>query len=169
VLIFSINQKLTVMKKFLIPFIAIVFLTGTSFSEKKNIEKEKAAIIEIIEASTNASYARDIKIMDTYVQDESTIRIGINKDGYHLVKGWSNLDAGYKKYFKDNPNPATHKFKKTDYQIKVYEQAAWSIHNQLNTDTDGNETKQIIVHFLEKVEGKWKISYISVLNASSFE
>jgi len=157
------------MKKFTLVFIGIFLFSGISFANKKKAEKEKAAIIKVIEDGTKAFRARDIKIMDTYVKDENTVRLGVSKNGFGVARGYSHLESGYKNNFKNNPNQITAKYEKVNYQVKVFKESAWAIHDQINHQSDGNKNKQIIVHFLEKVHGNWKISYISVLNASSFE
>ena len=71
------------MKKYLWTLFAIILLAGTSCQEKIDIEKEKAAIIAVIEEETNAFRDRDFdRFAATYVQDKTFIRLNASKDDY---------------------------------------------------------------------------------------
>lgn len=161
------------MKKYLIPIIALVFLTMSPSSAKEKVEKEKekAAIKKVIEETTNAYKAKDFdRIAKTYVQDETTVRLVSNKNGFFLNKDWKEIGPKIKQNFENNPYPITRKYEKINYTIKVYDKSAWAIHDELQFLDTENKYKQIIVHFLEKNENdEWKVVFISVVAASSWE
>lgn len=79
----------------------------------------------------------------------------------------SGTEEGFERLGFTNP-----KNKKTDYRIKVYNESAWAIFNEdWDLDYQG-ETLNFIgigVRFLEKVDGEWKIVYMSEVNISSYE
>jgi len=159
------------MKKYLIPLIVLVFLTGTSCEEKIDIEQEKKAIISVIKEETNAFLSRDFeRLAANYVQDETNIRLAASKSGYTYYVGWEDLGAAFKEYFENNPDPSTNKYVKTDYKVKVYKESAWAINNETVYDSEGEiSSKMIVVRFLEKVDGEWKIVYLSTVNTTSYE
>ena len=164
------------MKKYLLTLFALILLAGTSCQEKIDIEKERAAIIAVIEEETDACIAGDFsRQSETYVQDETAVRLAADKNSYEYYDGWEDLstflkngtEGGFERLGFTNP-----KNKKTDYRIKVYNQSAWAIFNEdWDLDYQG-ETLNFIgigVRFLEKVDGEWKIVYMSEINQTSYE
>ena len=157
------------MKNLLIALTAVLLCTGLSAKEKNN-EKEKEAIIQVITESTNAYRAKDFdRIAATFVHDDSVIKTAASKGGYMIKSGWEDIASNYSQNFTNNPDPIVRKFEKTNFKIKVYKESAWAIHDEINTLENGKNTKQIITHFLEKHDGKWKIIYMSQIFASSYD
>jgi len=157
------------MKNLLIAILAFVMTTGISAKEKNN-DKEKEAIIQVITESTNAYRARDFnRIAATFVQDESVIKMGAAKGGYMFRTGWEDIGSNYKNIFKNSPDPITRKLEKTNFKIKVYKESAWAVHDETQPLENGTTAKQIITHFLEKHDGKWKIVYMSQIFVSSYD
>ena len=162
------------MKKYLWTLFAIILLAGTSCQEKIDIEKEKKAIIAVIEEETVAFIARDYdRLVANYVQDETNIRLQASKSGYSYYVGWEELSSRFKLYFENNPEPGTGKAVKTNYKIKVYKESAWAVFENEGFHSAGRFTeltgKGIDVRFLEKVNGEWKIVYLSSVNITSYE
>ena len=159
------------MKKYLLTLFALILLAGTSCQEKIDIEKEKEAIIAVIEEETNAFLARDFdRFAATYVQDETNIRLSASKSGYLYRVGWEEIGSGFKQYFENNPEPGTSKYVKTNYKIKVYKESAWAINDESVYNSEGELLRKSKgVRFLEKVNGEWKIVYLSFVNTTSYE
>lgn len=157
------------MKKVLIVLVAAFLYTGISGSEKVNNEKEKAAIKKVITEATEAFRARDFdKITATYVHDESLVKTAAALGGYNVNNGWNKISENYKTNFKNNPAPVSGKFEKINFRIKVYNECAWSVHDEIIHPESGDKYKQVITHFLEKHEGHWKIVYMANIRASSW-
>ncbi len=157
------------MKTCVLAVIAIMLCTGLSAGEKKE-SKEREAIVEVIKECTNAYRAKDFqRISETFVQDETAMKIGAAKGGYFVRPGWENIAANYENNFKNNPAPITRELKKTNFIIKVYKKSAWAMHNEIQPTSHGDTSKQIIVHFLEKHNGAWKIVYMSQIFVSSYD
>jgi hypothetical protein len=164
------------MKYLLLTLFAVLLLVGTSCHEKIDIEKEKAAIIAVIEEETDAYIAGDFERQsETYVQDETIVRLAPDKNGYVYYVGWEDLstylksgtEEGLERFGYTNP-----KYEKTDYRIKVYHKSAWAIFNEdWDLDYQGESVNLIFlgVRFLEKVDGEWKIVYMSEINKSSLQ
>lgn len=157
------------MKTQLISLITLVILAGTSCQQKIDVEKEKAAIIAVIEEETDAFYNRDFeRLAATHVQDETNTRLDVGRYGYAVSTGWDNNTL--KEYFEENPDPVTNYEKKSNYKIKVYDGTAWAEYDNDAYNSEGElQNKSIHVQFLEKVDGKWKIDYMSIVNTTSFD
>ena len=77
------------MKKYVLTLFAMLLLAGASCQEKIDIDKEKAAIIAVIEEETNGYLARDFdRLVATWVQDETNIDLRAGKSGYTYGVGW---------------------------------------------------------------------------------
>ena len=115
--------------------IGIAFLDLLENCDFTNEEKED--IIAVIEEETDAFIHRDYeRWANTYVQDETTIRLSAGSNGYNFVNGWDDLNSSFKEAFEDSPNLQV-KAVKTNYKIKVYGNAAWVICDEkfLNIET----------------------------------
>jgi len=159
------------MKKYLLTLFALILLAGNSCQEKIDIEKEKVAIIAVIEEETDGYLARDLdRLAETWVQDETAVRLTAGKSGYGYVVGWQEMNSNYKEYFEGDPEPANFTEVKTNYKIKVYPESAWAVYDNEVYNSEGELTnKSIHVEFLEKVNGEWKIVYFSMVNTTSYE
>ena len=159
------------MKKYVLALFALILLAGTSCQEKIDIEKEKAAIIAVIEEETNAYLARDLdRLAATYVQDETNIDLRADKSGYGIGVGWEEIGSDFKENFEGLSEPDGSKEVKTNYKIKVYPESAWAVFDNEAYNSEGELTnKSIHVEFLEKINGEWKIVYFSMVNTSSYD
>jgi len=159
------------MKMYLFVLFALILLAGNSCQEKIDIEKEKAAIIAVIEEETNAYLARDYdRLAATYVQDETNIDLRAGKSGYGYGVGWEEIGSAFKEAIDNSPEPDGSKEVKTNYKIKVYQESAWAVFDNEGYNSEGELTnKSIHVEFLEKVNGEWKIVYFSMVSTSSWE
>ena len=150
------------MKKCHFLLITMVVFVATSCQEIIDIEKEKEAIKGVIEEESKAFIARDFdRLAATYVQDETNIRLGASKTSYGYRVGWKEIGSTFKEFFKNIPDSRPRKLLLTNYKIKVYKESAWAIFN--------NEEGNIGVRFLEKVNGEWKIVFLSAIMASTYE
>ena len=159
------------MKKYGLTLFALILVAGTSCQEKVDIEKEKEAIKTVLEEETNAARDSDFdRLAATWVQDETSIWLGTGKSGYTYGVGWKKIGSDFKEYFENNPESGTGKFENTNYRIKVYKESAWAIYDQVMYNSEGEVTwENIGVRFLEKVDGEWKIVYLSFVNTTSYE
>jgi len=158
------------MKKNFIALFTFIFFAGISCQEKIDIEKEKEAVKAVIENETNSHYARDFdQQMKSLLQDESLAGMGANKSGYSYVEGWENISSRYKKNHENSPDPSKDKFEFKNYKIKVHKESALAVYDQLRYDSEGELLISTLqVRFLEKVKGEWKISFMSLINTSSY-
>ena len=161
------------MKTQLLSLTVLVLLATNACEQKINIEAEKAAIIAVIEEETNAYVDRDFaRFADTYVQDETCIRLSAGEDSYNLVEGWDTMGKNFEESFKEESDYENLKFVKTNYRVKVFNKGAWAIFDEtVSADLEGEhmEVTMIGTRLLEKVEGQWKIAFVGIVNTSSYE
>ena len=157
------------MKKYLFVLFALILLAGNSCQEKIDIEKEKAAIIAVIEEETNAYLARDYdRLAATWVQDETNIDLRAGKSGYGYGVGWEEIGSAFKEAIDNSPEPDGSKEVKTNYKIKVYRECAWAVFDNDFYNGEG-ELLSTSIHsqFLEKVDGEWKhVGYTSIYTST---
>jgi len=153
------------MKKYVFTILALVLLAGTTFCQKKvDIEKEKEAILALITEETNAYHDKDFeRFAACYVQDETNIRIlGGENEKISYTVGWEGVGSSFKELFENNPDPTPNREVKKNFTIKVYKDCAWIVFEEEDfTDAGESNGKGIGTNFLEKVDGKWKIAYLS--------
>ena len=157
------------MKKQILAF-TILVLGLQSCSNRIDFEKEKKAIITVIEEQTNAHLSKDYKReSNTYIQDESTIVLISRKNWYGYLVGWDKLNESIKTNNRIEPKPSTDYIENSDYKIKIYEKSAWAVYDENIYKANGELIKLVInVRFLEKVNGKWKIVYLSDVDTSAY-
>jgi hypothetical protein len=152
------------MKKSVLTIFALVLLAGTSCQKKVDIEKEKEALLALITEETNAYHDKDFeRFAECYVQNEINIRIlGGEGEKISYTVGWEEVGASFKELFENNPDPTPNNEVKKNIKIKVYNDCAWVVFEEEDfTDEGESNGKGIGSNFLEKVDGKWKIAYLS--------
>ncbi|MCK5781956.1 MAG: hypothetical protein KAH10_05165 [Flavobacteriales bacterium] len=158
------------MRKYI--FISI-FIVASMFScsRSQNLGKEREAIISVIENQTKAHLSKDYEAeSNTFVQDESTIILISRQNWYGYAVGWEKLSKSIKINIDKDPKPLTETFKNTDYKIKIYDRSAWVVYDENSYNAKGDSIRKVInVRFLEKVDGEWKIVYLSDVDVTSYE
>jgi hypothetical protein len=138
----------------------------TSGTAGFDVEKEKKAIIESINAETAAFYKRDYEeVIKYFVHTDYAFHAWNNGDGTFSAKvGWSAINERYKKYIKDNPVPdgsSSHpKVERRNIIFKFYNSdVAFVTWDQYNSDEEmktywiSKETR-----IMEKQDEIWKIA-----------
>src|SRR6056297_1708528 len=132
-----------------------------SCNEQVDTESEKKAIIDVINAETQAYMDFDFEeVISYYVHDSLNFRLTTGADDHVFLEGWEEVEAFFRDELIDsNPNTPenTHiAVEKNNYRIKVYENAAYVICSEKWTYTmpdDQIEIKSRQVRFMEKVDG----------------
>ena len=159
------------MKKYFLSLIVLVLFAGISCQKKIDIEKEKAAIIAVIEEETEAFFDSDInRLSATHVQDETNIRLTATKSGYTYDVGWEKIKSFFLDYFENEAEPGDFKEVKTNYKIKVYEGSAWAVFDNDFYNGEGELlSTSIHAEFLEKVNGEWKLVFYTSIYTSTWD
>jgi hypothetical protein len=159
------------MKKFLFTLIAFSLLAGASCQEKIDIEKEKEAIKAVIEKESNSHLARDNdRHNECFVQDDRLIVLGSADGILYYSKGWSEISLIYEGIYAELPDPVTDIYQYTNYNIEVNKASAWAVYDQIAHDAEGEFlANHKSTRFLEKVDGEWKLIYLSFIDIPSNE
>jgi len=156
----------------------LVLLLALAFSgceQAIDMKKEKAAIIKVINTETDAYLARDFESMyATHVNDSLNMRLTAGADNYVFAEGWEDVSKHMSgDETEDILGPDLHiKVEKSNYRMKIYPNSAFVVCDQKwtsNYDNDITEIESIQVRFMEKIEGEWKISFVSFIGTSGYE
>jgi hypothetical protein len=152
--------------------IATVMFTGCE--QPIDYEAEKAAIIAVMEKETQTYIDRDFEAMfSTHVQDSLNMRLTAGADNYVFAQGWEDVSRHMTgDQTEDDLGPDIHiTVDKTNYRMKIYPQSAFVVCDQKWTskyEDDVVEINSIQVRFLEKLDGEWKISFVSFIGTSGY-
>ncbi|MDA3822636.1 MAG: nuclear transport factor 2 family protein [Bacteroidales bacterium] len=165
------------MKKSRVFFIVLSFIMMISCQESINLDAEKKAIIDVINAETQAYMDYDFeKVISFYVQDSMNFRLTTGADDHVFLEGWKEVENFFKDDLldgdSDTPDVTHIAVAKDDYRIKVYENSAYVICTEKWTYTRPDDVIEIDsrqVRFMEKIDGEWKISFLSFIGTSGYE
>lgn len=150
------------MKRYFWPVITLLVLFATSCQQEVGLEKEKEAILAVLQEEAAAVAASDFdRFRATHVQDGMETRVELGIYGYNIYQGWEEVGTLMKDYLEGNQmkDPVN---RKENVRIKVSGHSAWlTCDNIWNMGSGGSKTEQnnLLIVFLEKIEGKWKISF----------
>jgi len=156
------------MKNYLSILIAILLPLGVLCQGKVDIEKEKAAIIALIEEETASYYASDFdRWAATQVQDKTNILTQAWNNGFNYVTGWDSISRIMRPNIIDKKE--TLKEVKSNYKIKIYNGSAWVVFdNEVFSKTGESSSKFIATVILEKIDDKWKSVYRNRIEVDSY-
>jgi hypothetical protein len=153
--------------------IAVFALNGCE--KAIDYEKEKAAIIAVMEKETQTYIDRDFEGMfSTHKQDSTNIRLTAGADNYVFAEGWEDVSKHMTgDETEDDLGIDLHiRVEKTDYRMKICENSAFVVCNQVWSSSFGDdvtEIESIQVRFLERIDEEWKISFVSFIGTSGYE
>jgi hypothetical protein len=154
------------MKKSLFVVFAIIFLTCISCKEKIDIEKEKEAVLKVLQEEGDGFTANDLKrVFATHLQDNTATRLEQGPDSYKIYKGWDEIKSLYESYIKGNSADSSYKNTqnlKGNIIIKVVGNSAWLICDNIwkyEYNNIAGEDTNIQIAFFEKINGVWKFSF----------
>ena len=155
-------------------FLAIAAVSFTGCEQPIDYEKERAAIIAVMEKETQTYIDRDFEGMfSTHVQDSLNMRLTVGADSYVFAEGWEDVSRHMiSDHTEDDLGPDLHiRVDKTNFRMKIYPSSAFVVCNQKWTsqyEDDVVEITSIQVRFLEKIGDEWKISFVSFIGTSGF-
>jgi hypothetical protein len=154
------------MKKSLVVAFALIFLTCISCKEKIDIEKEKEAVLKVLQEEGDAFAVSDMKrISAVHLQDKTATRLEQGPNSYDIYNGWDEINSMYEGYIKsilaDSSYKNPHNLK-GNIIVKVVGNSAWLICDNTwkyeYNDIAGEDTN-IQIAFFEKINGEWKFSF----------
>lgn len=143
-------------------------MIGYSCKEKIDVEKEKKAILAVIEEETASYYANDFQRWSaTYLNDSTCTLMFEYKSGYNIYSGWKTISSESKQMIVGKKE--FQKEVKTPIQIKIYGESAWVIFDNESFNAKGESlgiTRTTC--FLEKHDNAWKIVYRNVIQGDNY-
>ena len=162
------------MKYTILATIILAAFVFTGCEQPIDYEKEKAAIIAVMEKETSTYIDRDFEGMfSTHVQDSLNMRLTAGPSNVVFAEGWEDVSRHMTgDQTEDDLGPDLHiTVEKTNYRMKIFPQSAFVVCDQKWTtkyDEDVVEMNSIQVRFLEKLEGEWKISFVSFIGLDGY-
>jgi hypothetical protein len=113
-------------------------------------------------------------MFSTHVQDSLNMRLTAGADNYVFAQGWEDVSRHMTgDQTEDDLGPDIHiNVEKSNYRMKIYPQSAFVVCDQKWTSKypdDVVEINSIQVRFLEKLDGEWKISFVSFIGTSGYK
>ena len=152
--------------------VAAVSFTGCE--QPIDYEKERAAIIAVMEKETQTYIERDFEGMfSTHVQDSLNMRLTVGADNFVFAQGWEDVSRHMTgDQTEDDLGPDVHiNVDKSNFRMKIYPNSAFVVCDQVWTsqyEDDVVEISSIQVRFLEKINDEWKISFVSFIGTSGY-
>lgn len=154
------------MKKFLIVLLACGLLAVVCCQDQSGIEKEKKAIIAVIEAEKTAYYMQDLAGLDnSWVQESSARKLFLTSHGITELTGWEEIHQNNVEAIERDWNEHIETVQYSDYSINLYGNTALVLHDSEHEITDhGNKSLLMmrrIIH-LVKIDEEWKIDLMAM-------
>lgn len=159
------------MKKLLLIAFTITFVIASSCQNKVNVEKEKSAIIAVLEKSSQSWLNRDFDDMSsTWMHDAFVARINVGRYGYSFTEGWNQQVTRYQTFFENNQDLSPNKEVFSNYRVKIYPSSAFAMYDmELRNENNDLLDERVYTAFLEKEDGDWKIVCLTTLDKTSYD
>jgi hypothetical protein len=139
------------------------------------LEKEKTAILEVIERQAAAFWAKDFeRWAETWVHAPYVRRLGWSDTGGVVsVEGWEAIAARMQKNMAADPKPnlTPAKLVREHLEFRIYGDVAWLTFEQHGVATGEPRFDMPGLSYetriLEKHDGKWRVAYLGYLLAGS--
>ena len=154
------------MKKFSLVLISCCLLAVVCCQDESGIEKEKKAIIALIEAEKTAYYMQDVAVLDeSWVQDPFSRKLFLTPHGITEFAGWDEIHQNNAETLERDWTEHIETVQYSNYSINIYGNTALVYHDSEHQITDhGNESvlnMKRIVH-LVKIDEEWKIDLLAM-------
>lgn len=154
------------MKKFLLALFAFSLLAVVCCQDESGIEKEKKAIIAVIEAEKTAYYTQDLSGLDeSWVQESSSRKLFLTSHGITELDGWNEIHQNNTEAIGRDWNEHVETVQYLNYSINVYGNTALVLHDSEHKITDHDKESVLnmrrIIH-LVKIDDEWKIDLLAM-------
>jgi len=126
-------------------------------SEIINFEKEKAAILDVLNNETKAAFSRDYPAWkEKWVQEPYVTKTYMNFADTSMTEtlGWKKIDDFVRTYIEDHPEPDSLPTLIDDIEVRLYETGAWVSYKQNDVERGLKRETRL----MEKVNNQWKIA-----------
>jgi len=157
------------MKQIIILLILVITLLPVGCEPPPvDLEKEKEAIIALIEEETQSYYDGDFDRWSAcYVQSDDNMWIIASRTWHDYRDGWGNQAEAFKPDFETEK--LVNREVKKPIEVKVYDKSAYIVfENEVFDENNESQEKVRVTYFLEKPEDKWKIIYTNRVYGSTY-
>jgi hypothetical protein len=146
-------------------------------NQKAALEREKAAMLDVIERQAATFWAKDFQgWANTWVHASYISRSGWSEaGGVSSAEGWDAIGGQMKKHMAENPkpNPTPAKIVRDHLTFRIHPDVAWVTFEQHGVSTGEPQFDMPGLSYetriFEKHDGKWKVVHLSYLLAGSPE
>jgi len=154
------------MKKFLLAFFACSLLAVVCCQDESGIEKEKKAIIAVIEAERVAYYNKDLTDLDdSWVQEPSSRKLFLTTHGITELTGWEEIHQNNIEAVERDWNEGVETVQYSNYSINFYGNTALVLHDSeqkiTNQEVETILNMRRIIHLI-KIDDEWKIDLLAM-------
>jgi hypothetical protein len=141
--------------------------------QEAGLEKEAAAIRDVIERQAAAFWAKDFQLWaDTWVHAPYIRRLGwSDAAGVSSVEGWDAIGSRMRNNMAEDPkpNPTPARLVRERFNFRIYGDVAWVTFEQHGVATGEPRFDMPGLSYetriLEKHDGQWKVAYLGYLLA----
>jgi len=154
------------MKKFLLALFAFSLLAVVCCQDESGVEKEKKAIIAVIEAEKTAYYKQDLSGLDeSWVQESSSQKLFLTSHGITEITGWNEIHQNNIEAIERDWNEHVETVQYSNYSINLYGSTALVLHDSEHKMTNQDEESILnmkrIIH-LVKIDDEWRIDLMAM-------
>lgn len=152
------------MIKHLILLILVMTFLNSCLTDKQqdpnismNLEKEKQAIIQVLNNETKAAFQRDYETWSKYWihrNDISKTYINFSEDSFSESRGWEEISSFVETFIEEHPEPEPVPELLRDINVRVYGSGAWVNFEQ----QDSLRGRKYETRLMEKDDDQWKIA-----------
>ena len=118
------------MKKILFAFIAFSLLASVCCQDESNIEKEKKAIMAVIEEEKDAYYKQDLVSLDNSWNQETTARkLFLSPNGFTELDGWTKIHQNNVEACEREWSESSEPAEFSNFTINLYGNTALVLHD----------------------------------------
>ena len=154
------------MKRLIFALFAFSLLAVVCCQDESGIEKDKKAIIRVIEGERMAYYSQNLAGLDnSWIQDASSRKLFMTPNGITEFDGWDNIHENHIVETEREMSDFAETAEYSNYNISVYGTTALVVHDSEHRFAIRDEVNSVkmrrIVH-LVKVEEDWKIDLLAM-------
>ena len=156
------------MKKVILMLISILASANVNCQQSADDNKEKEAIIALIQEETQSYYDKDFeRWSNCYVKSDDNLWMAASRTWNDYRVGWE-VQADFHKTSFETEKMVNIEAKKPII-IKIYDKSAWIVFDNEVINEEGESTEKVrVTYFLEKPVDKWKIVYSNRIYKGSY-
>jgi hypothetical protein len=157
------------MKTKALALFSLLIIVSSSCQKQVDILAEQEAIKAVMEEEKQAFYNRDLEALAaTWIQEPSSIKLYLTKEGQTQLIGWDKIYADDKRYLEtDTMDRKKIDISFSDFQFNIYENNAWVMFKaiwKIPQNSTTNIFEQTRISAFEKTDGKWKYTLMAIYN-----